>query len=108
MSGEKDVKGDAKAILKLASAWFFMPVPTGYGRRGIPDFIACVPRIITPEMVGQRVGLFAGVEAKAAAHFEPSAWQQRELTAIDVAGGMTAVIGAPTHEAVLKQLLGLV
>ena len=40
---EGTVKYKIKEYLKsLAPAlWYFMPVPTGYGVRGIPDFVGC-------------------------------------------------------------------
>jgi len=47
-------------------AFGFMPVQTGYGSNGIPDYIYCVPVKITRQMVGQTVGLFVGIEAKTA------------------------------------------
>lgn len=34
------------------------------GQVGSPDIIACVPTIITAEMVGQTVGLCVGIEVK--------------------------------------------
>jgi hypothetical protein len=45
-------------------AWYFMPVQTGYGKGSIPDFIGCVEKVITPDMVGKTVGLFVAVETK--------------------------------------------
>lgn len=102
---ESIVKADCKAILDDLGAWHFMPVPTGYGRRGIPDIIACVPRIITLADVGRRLGLFAGLECKAADWMEPTKWQIKELTAIDGAGGLTSVLGAPSHKENLRKLL---
>jgi ribosomal protein S19 len=61
---EPKVKAGISAWLKSIGAWFFMPVQTGMGVGGIHDFIACVPVVITPEMVGKRLGLFVSVEAK--------------------------------------------
>ena len=38
---EGAVKEDIKAWLVAHDIWFFMPVPTGRGVVGIPDFICC-------------------------------------------------------------------
>lgn len=46
-------------------AYMYMPVQGAEGENGIPDFIACVPIKVTPEMVGRTVPLFVGIEAKA-------------------------------------------
>lgn len=61
---ENDVKALVKKTLDSHKAWSYAPIQTGMGAHGIPDRIACVPVKITPEMVGQTVGLFVGVEAK--------------------------------------------
>lgn len=61
---ENDVKALVKKALDSHKAWSYAPIQTGMGAHGIPDRIACVPVKITPEMVGQTVGLFVGVEAK--------------------------------------------
>lgn len=42
----------------------FVPVSNGMGKHGIPDFICCIPTIITEEMVGHTLGVFVGIEAK--------------------------------------------
>ena len=76
---EAQVKKEIKRRLDAAGAWYFMPVPTGYGRRGIPDFICCVK------------GRFLAIEAKADGKM-PSKWQERELRAIEKAHGGTLVI----------------
>lgn len=61
---ENDVKALVKKVLDSHKAWSYAPIQTGMGQHGIPDRIACVPIKITPEMVGQTVGLFVGAEAK--------------------------------------------
>ncbi len=61
---ENDVKKLVKDWFDARGAWHFAPVQNGLGVHGIPDRIGCVPVIVTPEMVGKRVGLFVAVEAK--------------------------------------------
>lgn len=61
---ENDVKKLVKKVFDDAGAWSFAPIQTGMGTHGIPDRVGCVPVMITPEMVGQTVGLFVAVEAK--------------------------------------------
>jgi hypothetical protein len=34
------------------------------GEVGVSDLIACVPVVITPEMVGKRIGVFTAIETK--------------------------------------------
>lgn len=90
---EGKVKAQAKALLQKASWWFFMPVSNGMGRHGIPDIIACKPTVITQDMVGKTLGLFVGIECKAPGkRANTSALQDRELTAINDAGGVSVVI----------------
>lgn len=50
--------------LDRLEAWHFMPVQTGYGESGIPDHLACVPTVVTPDMVGKIIGRFVAVESK--------------------------------------------
>ena len=76
MKSEALVKRDIKAFLRaLEGCWFFMPVPTGYGVRGIPDFVGCYK------------GRFFAIEAKAKGG-EPKPWQRLCMDAINAAGGM--------------------
>jgi hypothetical protein len=76
MKAEAKVKTDIRAYLdKLDRCWYFMPVPTGFGVRGLPDFI------------GVYRGRFFGIEAKAE-HGKPTLWQIRVGEAITMAGGV--------------------
>ena len=89
---EGKVKEAIKRLLKAAGWWYFMPVSNGMGRHGIPDIIACKPTVITPDMVGQRIGLFVGLECKAPGKLGTvTPLQERELKAIEAAGGIAVL-----------------
>ena len=80
MKSEALVKRDIKAFLKdIEGCWFFMPVPTGYGVRGIPDFIGCYR------------GRFFALEAKSETGC-PSPWQERMQREIMLAGGLWMLV----------------
>lgn len=79
MKNEAHVKATVKKLLEDAGAWYFMPVPVGYGRHGIPDFIACLN------------GRFLAIETKFAQRLL-TAHQQREITALRHAGGTALVV----------------
>lgn len=79
MKNESHVKAEVKKILDEVGAWYFMPVPVGYGRHGIPDFIACLN------------GRFVAIETKFAQRLV-TAHQQREIQAIRHAKGVALVI----------------
>ena len=91
---EYAVKQDIKELLTSIGAWFFMPVPTGYGRRGISDF----------------VGIYKGrgflIEAKAE-FGQLTAWQEKELYKARDAGGIAICATAPNHLAQVREALGL-
>ena len=89
---EGKVKTAIVKWLKARNIWYFMPVSNGMGRHGIPDIIACKPTVITQDMVGQRVGLFVGIECKAPGKLGTvTPLQERELKAIEAAGGIAVL-----------------
>ena len=77
---EADVKAAVKEIFSGApNLWYFMPVPCGYGKAGVPDFIACCN------------GVFLAVETKYAGG-RLSAHQKIEIKNILDKGGIALVI----------------
>lgn len=76
---EAKVKAKIKTILKSYKAYYAMPIGTGYGNSGVPDFLCCVN------------GKFLAIEAKAG-NGKTTALQEKNLKAIRESGGETAVI----------------
>lgn len=76
---EAKVKAKIKAILKEHNVYYAMPIGTGYGNSGVPDFLCCVN------------GKFVAIEAKAGKG-EPTALQWKNLGAVNNAGGYALVI----------------
>jgi hypothetical protein len=76
---EKQVKERVKKILKQYSAWWHMPVQTGYGSPGL-DFHCC------------HQGRFIGIETKRPGK-HPTPRQDLIIENIQEAGGATLVIG---------------
>jgi pantoate kinase len=79
LTPEAKVKAKIKAILKAHNVYYAMPIGTGYGNSGVPDFLCCVN------------GKFLAIEAKAGKG-TTTALQDKNLTQIREAGGLTAVI----------------
>ncbi len=76
---EAKVKAKIKLILKEYGVYYAMPIGTGYGTSGVPDFLCCV------------AGRFVAVEAKAGKG-TTTALQIKNLREIEAAGGITFVI----------------
>jgi pantoate kinase len=76
---EAKVKAKIKAILKAHNAYYAMPIGSGYGNSGVPDFLVCLN------------GEFLAIEAKAGKGV-PTALQLKNLREIEDAGGRTLVI----------------
>lgn len=90
---EAKVKAKIKAILKAHGVYYAMPIGTGLGNSGVPDFLCCVN------------GRFLAIEAKAG-RGKLTALQEKNLREIKQAGGWTFMIneGALEHE-VLEAVL---
>lgn len=76
---EAKVKAKIKAILKAHGVYYAMPIGTGYGNSGVPDFLCCVG------------GKFVAIEAKAGNN-KPTALQEKNIAQINGAGGIAVVI----------------
>lgn len=97
---EKDVKKVITMQLKqYPQIWYYMPVPSAYGAHGVPDYIACVPVTITPDMVGLTIGAFAGIEAKRPGK-DATDRQADVHAAIRSAGGIVDVISCTNADKV--------
>jgi hypothetical protein len=93
---EGRVKQDVKTLLLRHGIWFFMPVQTGYGVSGIPDFICCWK------------GLFIGVECKAPGRENRTTpAQQRTLNDIREHGGRAVVVSSAVELSLWLGLLGV-
>ena len=68
-------KAKVRDLLKLHDIWYYMPANNGYGRHGIPDFVAIVK------------GQFVGIEVKADKSKKPTPLQLRCGEEIKAAGG---------------------
>jgi len=75
------VKDEVKRVLKLFGEriWWYMPVPTGFGVQGVPDFLCCVG------------GRFVGIETKFGGN-GLSKWQIKQMQDITNAAGAHMVI----------------
>lgn len=88
---EAKVKAKIKAILKEHGVWYAMPMGTGYGNSGVPDFLCCVG------------GQFLAIEAKAGKGI-PTALQEKNMRDIKAAGGTALVVNETNFEE-LKECL---
>ena len=76
---ESKVKDKIKKILKAHNVYYAMPMGTGYGNAGVPDFLCCVN------------GCFVAIEAKAGKG-TTTALQDKNLQQIKDSGGHAYVI----------------
>jgi len=86
---EGKVKKKIREVLDtFTPVWYYMPVQTGYGVQGIPDFIICA------------AGRFFTIEAKA--DTKVTALQERTMVLIADAGGVPLVFNAAMDVSVLE------
>ena len=82
---EAKVKAKIKAILKAHNIYYAMPIGTGYGNSGVPDFLCCVN------------GKFVAIEAKAGKG-TTTALQEKNLTNVRESGGLAMVVNETNIE----------
>jgi pantoate kinase len=85
------VKKKIRKILDEVGVYYAMPIGTGYGNSGVPDFLVCAG------------GKFVGIEAKAGKG-KTTALQESHLSRIRSAGG-TAVVINEDNLHTLKELI---
>lgn len=90
---EGKVKDKVRQIFKQHGVWYFLPGNNGFGKSGIPDFVACLD------------GKFLGVECKADRTKKPTELQVRTGQQIRDAGGQWLVV---CDEESLSELLSTI
>lgn len=88
---EVKVKKQIRAILDAYGVYYAMPIGTGYGNSGVPDFLCCVN------------GHFLAIEAKAGKG-KTTALQDAHIEKIRGCGGTALVI----NETNMVTLLGVI
>ena len=91
MTPEAKVKAKIKALLKQYNVYYAMPIGTGYGNAGVPDFLCCAN------------GTFLAIEAKAGKG-TTTALQEKNLAQIRQCGG-TALVVRETDLTMLGEVL---
>ena len=91
MTPEAKVKAKVKKVLNELGCYYAMPVGTGFGNSGVPDFLIC------------KGGLFYGIECKANGG-KPTALQLKHLDDIRKAGGIAMIVDETNVETLRKEL----
>lgn len=91
---EAKVKAKIKDLLKANNVYYAMPIGTGYGNSGVPDFLCCIN------------GQFLAIEAKAGNN-KPTALQTQNLLKIKASGGIAMVVNEDLDDlrAIIKNYL---
>jgi len=105
---EGNVKDNIKKWLKkwVPSFWYYMPVHTGWGEHGIPDYVGCLPVKVTHDMVGKEIGLFVTIEAKKPKPKGKLTQYQadKKIEIVDARGLYLTVFGSVSIEETLRVL----
>lgn len=91
MTPEGKVKAKVKKVLNDIGAYYAMPVGTGFGNSGVPDFLVCLR------------GRFYAIECKANGG-KTTALQEKHLADIRGAGGVSLIIHEANVENLRKEL----
>tara|TARA_R110000822_G_scaffold225657_1_gene358395 strand:- start:428 stop:715 length:288 start_codon:yes stop_codon:yes gene_type:complete len=94
MTPEAKVKKQIRQIIDECGAYYAMPIGTGYGQSGVPDFLIC------------HKGRFIAVEAKAGKG-KTTLLQEAHLERIRTAGGTTMIINETNLQQLREQLAWL-
>ena len=92
MTPEGRVKKEIKKWLDARGAYYFMPVPTGRGKRTV-DFLVCLG------------GSFVAIEAKAHGE-ETTALQKETLREVAAAGGIAVVMFHDSKDRLVMSYIG--
>lgn len=87
---EAKVKAKVKKVLDERNAYYVMPVTSGFGNSGAPDFLVCYR------------GKFIGIECKAG-RGKVTALQQDNLDRIADNGGTTLVINESNIDSLIEE-----
>jgi hypothetical protein len=88
---ERKVKDKVRKVLTDLNAYYAMPIGTGYGNAGVPDFLVCYQ------------GRFIGIECKAQGN-KPTALQLKNFKDIESAGGTVLLIDESNVDSLLTLL----
>lgn len=99
---EKAVKSVVKGALADRGAYYHMPLPPG--NLNTTDFFSCVPIVITPDMVGKRVGVFVAIETKRTNVKTVLASQANCIRRVRAAGGVALMVNQVDSDAVREQI----
>jgi hypothetical protein len=86
-----EAKIQTKVLKWLASQGAYNAKIIKASKSGVPDIVACVPLVITKDMVGKTLGVFAGLEVKSAVGVATDL-QKYHLESISRAGGLGGVV----------------
>lgn len=96
MQREADVKLEVQKVLKSygPKIWWFMPVPTGFGVQGVPDFVCSF------------AGRFVGIETKFGKN-GLTKWQIKQMEGIINTGAAHMVINETNIDSLRAVIDGL-